>query len=132
MCETVIYGFFSVAQTALLAADYETSLHAAARILNLIDIVEEERREFNQIVSHRMIDCRGAIEFENVQFSYPSRPSALVARNLTFSVGVGERVAIVGPSGVGKSTALQLLMRFYEPLGGKIVFCSKVKRVMVN
>ncbi len=65
---------------------------------------------------------RGAIVFDHVNFAYPSRPDAPALHDLSFKVAPGETVAIVGPSGAGKSTIFQLLLRFYDPLGGRIEF----------
>lgn len=64
--------------------------------------------------------ARGAITFDHVDFAYPSRPDAPALHDLSFKVAPGETVAIVGPSGAGKSTIFQLLLRFYDPLSGKI------------
>uniref|UniRef100_UPI0026225EBF ATP-binding cassette domain-containing protein n=1 Tax=uncultured Methylovirgula sp. TaxID=1285960 RepID=UPI0026225EBF len=63
---------------------------------------------------------RGAIRFDHVDFTYPSRPDAPALRDLSFTVAPGETVAIVGPSGAGKSTIFQLLLRFYDPVSGRI------------
>jgi ATP-binding cassette subfamily B protein len=63
---------------------------------------------------------RGEIEFDHVSFAYPSAPDMTVIDDLSFRVAPGERVAIVGPSGAGKSTLFQLLMRFYDPVRGRI------------
>ena len=63
----------------------------------------------------------GRIQFENVTFSYPSRPEARALQDFTLSVTPGETVAFVGPSGAGKSTTFQLLLRFYDPQTGRIV-----------
>jgi len=65
---------------------------------------------------------RGAITFEHVSFAYPSRPDVSALHDLSFKVAPGETVAIVGPSGAGKSTIFQLLLRFYDPLGGRVEF----------
>ncbi len=62
----------------------------------------------------------GAIRFENVHFSYPSRPDVVALHGVSFTVRPGERVALVGPSGAGKSTVFQLLERFYDPQGGQV------------
>lgn len=62
----------------------------------------------------------GAIRFDNVHFSYPSRPDVVALNGVTFTVRPGERVALVGPSGAGKSTVFQLLERFYDPQGGTV------------
>jgi ATP-binding cassette, subfamily B, bacterial len=65
---------------------------------------------------------RGAASFEHVTFHYPSRPSAAALDDFTLDVNPGERVAIVGPSGAGKTTVMQLLLRFYDPAAGVIRF----------
>jgi ATP-binding cassette subfamily B protein len=65
---------------------------------------------------------RGAVEFEHVTFHYPSRPTIAALDDLTLSIKPGERVAIVGPSGAGKTTVMQLLLRFYDPEAGTIRF----------
>jgi ATP-binding cassette, subfamily B, bacterial len=64
---------------------------------------------------------RGEIVFENVTFAYPSRPQDQALHGLSFKIKPGEMVAIVGPSGAGKTTLFQLLPRFYDPASGRIL-----------
>ncbi|ENT07888.1 MULTISPECIES: ABC transporter transmembrane domain-containing protein [Brucella] len=64
---------------------------------------------------------RGEIAFENVYFSYPTRPDAPSLNGLGFTVKPGETVAIVGPSGAGKSTIFSLVMRYYDPQSGRVL-----------
>jgi len=64
----------------------------------------------------------GAVNFERVTFHYPSRPTIAALDDFTLSIAPGERVAIVGPSGAGKTTVMQLLLRFYDPDAGTIRF----------
>ncbi len=62
----------------------------------------------------------GEIAFENVKFSYPARPSIAALDGVSLTVKPGETVALVGPSGAGKTTIIQLLLRFYDPQSGAI------------
>jgi ATP-binding cassette subfamily B protein len=66
--------------------------------------------------------ARGEVNFEDVHFSFPSRPDAKALAGVSFHVRPGEKVAIVGPSGAGKSTIFHLLLRFYDPTEGRILF----------
>tara|TARA_R110000824_G_scaffold25838_4_gene89547 strand:+ start:31930 stop:33744 length:1815 start_codon:yes stop_codon:yes gene_type:complete len=63
---------------------------------------------------------RGQIAFDNVTFSYPTRPDTQALSNFSLTVSPGETVAVVGPSGAGKSTLFQLAQRFYDPQGGSV------------
>ena len=64
----------------------------------------------------------GAVAFDQVSFRYPSRPDLPVLRELSLEARPGERIALVGPSGAGKSTIVSLLLRFYEPDSGRLLF----------
>ncbi|CAF4927776.1 unnamed protein product [Rotaria sp. Silwood1] len=66
-------------------------------------------------------DLIGDIQFTNVNFAYPSRPDVPVLNELSFSAQQGETIALVGTSGCGKSTCMQLLQRFYDPISGSIM-----------
>ncbi|GLJ36715.1 hypothetical protein SUGI_0738890 [Cryptomeria japonica] len=64
---------------------------------------------------------RGEVEFRNVEFAYPSRPEILIFSNFCLTIQPGKTVALVGGSGSGKSTAVALVERFYDPLAGQIL-----------
>lgn len=64
--------------------------------------------------------ARGLIEFKGVSFAYPTRPAVKIFEDLSFQIPQGSNVAIVAPSGAGKSTVASLLLRFYDPMEGKI------------
>lgn len=66
--------------------------------------------------------AQGAVTFEGVVFAYPTRGEDRALHNLSFKVAPGETVAIVGPSGGGKTTLFQLLLRFYDPQFGRILY----------
>ncbi|GFH24318.1 ATP-binding cassette transporter [Haematococcus lacustris] len=72
--------------------------------------------------SGRILDkVAGTIELRNVSFAYPARPDAQIFRNFCLTVPAGKTVALVGSSGSGKSTVVQLVERFYDPLGGAVL-----------
>jgi len=64
---------------------------------------------------------QGQVRFDNVTFTYPTRPDAPSLKGVTLQIEPGETVALVGPSGAGKSTMFQLLLRFFDPQGGAIM-----------
>ncbi|HHJ50469.1 MAG TPA: ATP-binding cassette domain-containing protein [Phaeodactylibacter sp.] len=68
---------------------------------------------------------QGHIRYEEVHFSYPTRPDTEVLRGITLEVKPGQKIALVGPSGAGKSTIVQLLLRFYDPTAGRILLDDK-------
>lgn len=68
---------------------------------------------------------RGEVEFKHVDFSYPSRPDVSVFRDLNLRARAGKTLALVGPSGSGKSSVVSLIERFYEPSSGRILIDGK-------
>jgi ABC-type multidrug transport system fused ATPase/permease subunit len=95
---------------------FQKAIAALGRVSVLFEIVPEENAG-----AGKRVDCLvGAVEFKNVSFSYNG--SEPVLENFCFKVNPGERVAIVGPSGVGKTTLLSLILRFYRPTAGEILF----------
>jgi len=86
------------------------------RVSALFDIVPEEKIGVGKTVDR----LKGEIEFKNVSFSYDDREPVL--EDVSFHIHPGEHVAIVGPSGVGKTTLMSLILRFYRPASGEIYF----------
>lgn len=70
-------------------------------------------------------DFDGEIEFKQIEFTYPTRPNAQILKKLDLTIRKGQRVALVGSSGCGKSTVTQLLERFYDADTGEITLCKK-------
>jgi ABC-type bacteriocin/lantibiotic exporter with double-glycine peptidase domain len=106
----------SLTSTGLQMQNIRASLE---RLTALLDVVPEENAEKGEKVEA----LEGGIEFRNVSFEYdPKNP---VLSEVSFRVSPGEHVAVVGPSGVGKTTLLSLLLRFYNPTGGEILYDGK-------
>jgi ATP-binding cassette subfamily B protein len=97
-------------------AQIQKTLGASERLLEILD--EKSEVEIKPISP--LVPIYGNISFENVQFSYPTRPDMAVLKDISLEVGAGRKIALVGYSGAGKSTIVQLLMRYYEPQGGRI------------
>ena len=94
--------------------ELSNAVASASRIFELIDEPAEISDEHNKELEH----CTGAVEIEKVSFSYvPEKP---LIQNLNLSVKSGQHIAIVGPTGCGKTTLINLLMRFYDVTGGEI------------
>ena len=70
--------------------------------------------------SSEMPEVKGNVSFENVRFSYPDTPDKVIIKNFSAEVKAGQKVAIVGPTGAGKTTMVNLLMRFFEINSGSI------------
>uniref|UniRef100_A0AC34G500 ABC transporter domain-containing protein n=2 Tax=Panagrolaimus sp. ES5 TaxID=591445 RepID=A0AC34G500_9BILA len=99
-------------------------LHAKPAAESLIPLINEsiDDEGFPSDETKKGIDKKidGKIEVRNVSFAYPARPDLKVANGLNLRADVAQTVALVGPSGGGKSTIIQLLERFYQPQGGNI------------
>lgn len=101
-----------------VVTELQTATAAARRVLALLDEAEEPDDSGLPAVEY----CDGTLEIEHVDFSYlPERP---LIRDFNLNVLPGQRVAIVGPTGCGKTTLINLLMRFYDPQSGEIRLSS--------
>lgn len=115
----IVFAAMNIGQSSSFAPDFAKAKAAAGRIIQLlekkpeIDIYDES--------GERPSTFSGNIDFKDVQFSYPTRPNVKVLQGLNVSVRQGQTLALVGSSGCGKSTTIQLLERFYDPAGGQVL-----------
>ncbi len=117
----VLYSSFiggSIGGMADVYARLQRASGATEELLDIFDQEEEPIRLDPPLTRDRSL--RGALEFENLRFAYPSRPAFEVIKGLNLTIEPGTRVALVGSSGAGKSTLMALLLRFYAPVSGCI------------
>ena len=93
---------------------------AAASGKRIFSFLEEEELELEPDKRTALEPVRGQVEFSHVRFAYPSDPDKTIIQDFSASIAPGQKVAIVGPTGAGKSTLVNLLMRFFETNGGEI------------
>lgn len=105
-------------QIAQGMANIQTASASANRIFEFLAC--EEIPADDDTASTDISAVRGAVEFKNVRFSYPDTPDKIIIKNFSATVKPGQKVAIVGPTGAGKTTMVNLLMRFFEINGGAI------------
>ena len=113
----VLYTSFiggSIAGLGDIYSQLQRSIGASERLLEILDQNDEHNAAKNDL------KLLGAIQFDGVGFSYPSRIDFTVLKDITFNIRPGEKIALVGPSGSGKSTLINLLMRFYAVESGGI------------
>jgi ATP-binding cassette subfamily B protein len=94
-----------------------TNISAAERIF---DIIDTEAEITDQDGATELPELKGEVEFEGVSFAYSDEPDRLILNDVNFSVKQGETIALVGPTGAGKTTIVNLISRFYEATHGKI------------
>ncbi|MFD0692722.1 ABC transporter ATP-binding protein [Paenibacillus sp. GCM10027628] len=116
-----------ITQVANIANVIQSTIAAAERIFELLD----EPEEVQDIADSKPIgQVRGNVKFEHVAFSY--KEDALLIQDMNIDVQPGQTVAIVGPTGAGKTTIVNLLMRFYELKGGSIIIDGVDSRQMTR
>ena len=119
-----------ITEVAQLSSTIQQILAAAERIFDFLEEKEEEpeveKSLFSQIVNKNR-KLQGEVEFRNVNFSYDVKP---VIKNFSVKIEPGMQVAIVGPTGAGKTTIVNLLMRFFDPNDGEILIDGVETRKM--
>ncbi len=97
-----------------------TNLQSAAAASERVFAFLDEEELPNESEKTNALPGVGAVEFDHVKFAYPDRPEKEVIHDFSASVKAGQKIAIVGPTGAGKTTIVNLLMRFHEVTGGQI------------
>ena len=115
----VLYSTFiggSIAGLGDIFGQIQRSIGASERVLEILN----KNSELDIHATSQPLSIVGNIGFENVSFAYPTRKSVEVLKNIDLEIKSGQKIALVGHSGAGKSTIIQLLMRFYNAQSGEI------------
>jgi ATP-binding cassette subfamily B protein len=109
----------SIGAVSEVAGELQRAAGATERLMELLETAPQIAAPADPVPLPE--PPRGTIALEDVTFCYPSRPNDPALRALSLGVAAGERVALVGPSGAGKTTVFQLLLRFYDPQRGRVL-----------
>uniref|UniRef100_U3I5L6 ATP binding cassette subfamily B member 1 n=1 Tax=Anas platyrhynchos platyrhynchos TaxID=8840 RepID=U3I5L6_ANAPP len=119
----VVFGAMALGQSSSFAPDYAKAKISAAHLFALFErepLIDSYSEE-----GEKPETFGGNTTIKDVKFNYPTRPEVKILQGLNLKVEKGQTLALVGSSGCGKSTVVQLLERFYDPLSGEIVFDDK-------
>ena len=110
----------SIGGLANVYANLQKAIGATEALMDIFDEGKEDLQAKEDRVS--LPNFKGEFELKSLSFSYPNRPDTKVLNNLSFEVKAGEQIAVVGPSGAGKSTLVSMILNFYQPESGELLF----------
>uniref|UniRef100_A0A672M1F2 ATP-binding cassette sub-family B member 5 n=1 Tax=Sinocyclocheilus grahami TaxID=75366 RepID=A0A672M1F2_SINGR len=119
---SVMIGSFSLGQGAPNLESIAKARGAAYEVYKTIDMPRPIDSSSNE--GHKPDHVKGDIEFKNIHFSYPSRKDVKILQGMSLKIPHGKTIALVGASGCGKSTTIQLLQRFYDPGSGEVTLTN--------
>ena len=123
LTQFMLYAALVAGSTGALAevlGDVQRAAGATERLLELLDAQPAIKSGTTELNTTQSVKSGSQVSFKNISFNYPSRPNEIALNQLSFTLAPGQTVALVGPSGAGKTTVLQLLLRFYDPASGSI------------
>jgi ATP-binding cassette subfamily B protein len=121
LVQFVIYAIMVAGAVAALSEIWGELQRAAGATERLVELLTAENPIADPPVPRPLPPARGEVRFEAVSFRYPARPEVSALAGFDLTVRRGETVALVGPSGAGKTTVFQLLQRFYDPDEGRVM-----------
>ncbi|XP_040579247.1 ATP-dependent translocase ABCB1 isoform X1 [Lepeophtheirus salmonis] len=125
VAETLILGTLMVGQATAFGPNYTKARIASIRIFKLLNREPKIRSDVIPNTDEMATNMNGEVTFTNAGFYYPTRKSVKVLRDLKLSIKSGQSIGIVGSSGCGKSTIIQLIQKFYDLSSGKLELDSK-------
>ncbi|XP_040591753.1 multidrug resistance protein 2 isoform X2 [Mesocricetus auratus] len=127
----IVFGAMAAGNTSSFASDYAKAKVSASHIITIMEKVPSIDSYSTEGLKPNWLD--GNVKFNEVVFNYPTRPDIPVLQGLSLEVKKGQTLALVGSSGCGKSTVVQLLERFYDPMAGTVFLDGKeVKQLNVQ
>lgn len=120
LVQFVIYAVMVAGAVGALSEIWGELQRAAGATERLVELLGAADSVTDPVAPLPHRPAEGRIAFDRVSFAYPSRPGAAALDEVSFAVEPGETVALVGPSGAGKTTVIQLLLRFYDPQSGAV------------
>lgn len=120
----ILYSMFvagSMGSFPELYANVQRALGASERVIEILNEETEEIavNEDDKVIHRRM---NGKLTFDHVAFHYPTRPDVQTLKDISFTAQAGQKIALVGPSGAGKTTIASLILQFYQPQSGAIYY----------
>ena len=123
LIQFLIYAVMVAGAVAALSEIWSELQRAAGATERLVDLLETQDPVNDPDAAQVLAEpVQGHIRFEDVNFRYPARPETAALDGITLEIKPGETVAFVGPSGAGKTTIIQMILRFYDPQSGRITF----------
>jgi ATP-binding cassette, subfamily B, bacterial len=123
LAQFVFYAIMGAGSIAGLTEVWNEVQRASGGMTRINDLLNEHSQLASpEYPATLVMPTRGALNMENVSFHYPTRPDTAALENFNLSIAPGETVALVGPSGAGKTTVFQLLLRFHDPESGSVKF----------
>jgi len=119
----ILYSVFIGASVGGMADIYAKIQKAVGATEHLLDILDEPTENITDFSTEESV--KGNIRFKELSFSYPSRPDVMVLKSLNFEIKEGQNIALVGPSGAGKTTLASILFGFYKITDGEILIDHK-------
>ncbi len=121
LVQFVIYAVMVAGSVAALSEIWSELQRAAGATERLVELLQADDSVRDPVQAQTLAEpVRGELTFDNVSFTYPSRPDTSALDQVNLTIQPGETVAFVGPSGAGKTTIIQMIQRFYDPQSGEV------------